>query len=226
MLPSASNYLLKNGCVPVSLLEESIAPNVAATPLQAREGLCLVDLEISGGNIARIIPAGGEISPQLAGIPAVDLRGGLVWPLFVDLHAHLDKGHIWNRSPNPDGTFANAITAARSDAEKHWNAEDVYRRMEFSLKCSLAYGTAAIRTHIDAEGSRGMVSLEVFQELRSEWIDRLILQAVSLVSLDYFFTKEGEKLADRIAEIGGILGGVAYMNSDLEKQLDRVFCLA
>ena len=52
------------------------------------------------------------------------------------------------------------------------------------------------------------------------------MQAVSLVSLDYFLTPAGEKLADRIAQIGGILGGFAYINPDLDKQLDRVFALA
>jgi cytosine/creatinine deaminase len=225
MLPSGSHYRLKNACMPACLLEGQIAPP-PTTSIQAREGLCAADLEIAAGKIARIIPASTEDSLQLQDITVVDLRGGLIWPLFVDLHAHLDKGHIWNRSPNPDGTFASAILTARADAEKYWNAEDVYRRMEFSLKCSFARGTKAIRTHIDAEGDRGMTSLEVFQTLRSQWDERLILQAVSLVSLDYFFTKAGEKLADKIAEINGILGGVVYMNPDLEKQLDRVFSLA
>jgi len=142
------------------------------------------------------------------------------------MHTHLDKGHIWQRSPNPDGTFVSAIEAVGADAQKNWNADDVYRRMEFGIKCSYAHGTKAIRTHIDAAGEQGTISLAVFQELRAKWGDRLILQAVSLVSLDYFLTPAGEKLADKIAEIGGILGGFAYMNPDLDKQLDRVFTLA
>ncbi|MGB7711624.1 MAG: hypothetical protein WBL95_19155 [Microcoleus sp.] len=142
------------------------------------------------------------------------------------MHTHLDKGHAWERSPNPDGTFASAIEAVGADAQKNWNADDVYRRMEFGIECSYAHGTKAIRTHIDAAGEQGTISLAVFQELRAKWGDRLILQAVSLVSLDYFLTPAGEKLADKIAEIGGIFGGFAYMNPDLDKQLDRVFTLA
>ncbi|NJK76782.1 MAG: cytosine deaminase [Microcoleus sp. SU_5_6] len=229
MLPSTSHYLLKNARVPVSLLEtQSIALNSHPVAVkQTGEGWCLVDLEIVAGTIAQIIPAGTE-SVSLFGenIPVIDLRDGLVWPCFVDMHTHLDKGHICDRSPNPDGTFAMAIETVRADAQKHWNAEDIYRRMEFGLKCSYAHGTKAIRTHIDAAGEQGTVSLAVFKALQAEWGDRLILQAVSLVSLDYFLTPEGEKLADRMAEIGGILGGVAYINPDLDKQLDRVFSLA
>ena len=228
MLPSTSNYLLKNAVVSVSLCEtQSIAlnPNPASVR-HAGEGLCLVDVEIAAGTIAQIIPAGTKPVSSYGDIPVVDLQGGLVWPCFVDMHTHLDKGHIWERSPNPDGTFASAIEAVQADAQKNWNADDVYQRMEFGLKCSYAHGTKAIRTHIDSAGEQGTVSLEVFEALQAEWGDRLILQAVSLVSLDYFLTPAGEKLADRIAQIGGILGGFAYMNPDLDKQLDRVFALA
>ncbi len=228
MLPSTSNYLLKNAGVPVSLSEtQSIAlnPNQASVR-QAGEGVCLVDVEIAAGTIAQIIPAGTKPVSSYGDIPVVDLQGGLVWPCFVDMHTHLDKGHIWERSPNPDGTFASAIEAVQADAQKNWNADDVYRRIEFGLKCSYAHGTKAIRTHIDSAGEQGTVSLEVFEALQAEWGDRLILQAVSLVSLDYFLTPAGEKLADRIAQSGGILGGFAYINPDLDKQLDRVFALA
>ena len=223
MLPSTSNYLLKNGRVPQSLIEmqSTIAPSASTD-----NNFCLVDVEIAAGTIARITPAGTEHLFPIADIPIVDLCNGLILPCFVDMHTHLDKGHIWERSPNPDGTFARAIDSARADAQKNWNADDVYRRMEFGLKCSYAHGTTAIRTHIDATGEQGIVSLGVLEALQTEWGDRLILQAVSLVSLDYFLTPAGEKLASRIAQIGGILGGVAYMNPDLDKQLDRVFSLA
>ena len=228
MLPSTSNYLLKNAGVPVSLSEtQSLAlnPNQASVR-HVGEGVCLLDVEIAAGTIAEIIPAGTKPVSSYGDIPVVDLQGGLIWPCFVDMHTHLDKGHIWERSPNPDGTFASAIEAVQADAQKNWNADDVYRRIEFGLKCSYAHGTKAIRTHIDSAGEQGTVSLEVFEALQAEWGDRLILQAVSLVSLDYFLTPAGEKLADRIAQIGGILGGFAYMNPDLDKQLDRVFALA
>jgi len=228
MLPSISNYLLKNARVPLSLLEmKSIAPSASTIATTATENNFLaVDLEIAAGTIAQIIPTGTEPLSQLPDIPIVDLQGGLIFPCFVDMHTHLDKGHIWERSPNPDGTFARAIEAVGADAQKNWNADDVYQRMQFGLKCSYAHGTKAIRTHIDSGGEQATVSLAVFAALQDEWRDRLILQAVSLVSLDYFLTPAGEKLADKIAQIGGILGGVAYMNPDLNKQLDRVFSLA
>ncbi|MEM9156210.1 MAG: cytosine deaminase, partial [Cyanobacteria bacterium P01_F01_bin.33] len=156
----------------------------------------------------------------------VDLGGGQVWPCFVDMHMHLDKGHIWPRSPNPDGTFASALETVAGDRERHWQAEDVYRRMEFALKCCYAHGTQAVRTHLDAFAPQAEISFEVFRHLREEWRDRAELQAVCLVPLEYFLTEAGESLADLVAESGGVLGGVTAMGSELDAQLDRVFALA
>jgi len=216
MIPTSQNYWIKNAQVPASLI-------VGGDFNQTKEGLCLVDLEIAQGAIAQIVPAGNSAASDTQ---MIDWRKGQVWPCFVDMHTHLDKGHIWERSPNPDGTFASALETVKTDREKYWQAEDVYRRLEFGLKCSYAHGTKAIRTHIDSFGEQAAISLSVFKALQTEWENRITLQAVSLVTLDYYQTPEGVALADRIAEIGGILGGVAYMHPDLEAQLDTVFSLA
>lgn len=215
MIPDVARYWLKNAHVPVSLIENCNFNS------QTREGLCLVDLEILDGAIAQIVSA----SSSLPEIPFLDLRKGILFPGFVDIHTHLDKGHIWERSPNLDGTFDNALAIARNDY-KNWHREDLYRRMEFGIKCSYAQGTTAIRTHLDCFGKQAEISLEVFKALQKDWSDRIILQAVSLVSLDYYQTSEGVALADLIADVGGILGGVAYMNPDLDSQLNTVFSLA
>lgn len=190
---------------------------------QSSSELLKVDLEITAGVISSIAAAGMLLGTES---PSIDLNHGLVFPGFVDLHTHLDKGHIWERAPNPDGTFASAITTVQADAAKHWDAEDVYRRMEFGLKCSYAHGTTAIRTHLDAFGEQGDRSFAVFKQLQAEWRDRLILQAVALVPLEYFLTDAGEKLADLVAAVDGVLGGVAYLHPNLDQQLDRIFTLA
>jgi cytosine deaminase len=227
MILTAPRYWLKNARIPISLLS---LDDPTVTERQTREGLCLVDIEIAQGAITQIILSSKDASVERLyakqEIPILDLRGGQVWPCFVDMHTHLDKGHIWDRSPNSDGTFDNAIATTKTDSQKYWQAEDVYRRMEFGIKCSYAHGTKAIRTHIDSFGEQAAISLGVFKALQREWADRVILQAVSLVTLDYYQTSEGVALADRIAELGGILGGVAFMHPDLDTQLDAVFSLA
>jgi cytosine/creatinine deaminase len=213
-LKGLDHYWLVNAHVPVALLVNN----------DLGDGeFAFVDLELKDGAIAQIIPAGTVHSPEIS---SIDLKRGQVWSCFVDMHTHLDKGHIWERSPNLNGTFENALETVQSDRVKSWKAEDVYRRMEFGLKCSYAHGTQAIRTHIDSADGQAEISLEVFKRLQQEWADRLMLQAVSLVPLDYFLTPEGEKLADQIAEVKGILGGVLWMSDEVNTHLDRTFELA
>ncbi|HBB31385.1 MAG TPA: cytosine deaminase [Cyanobacteria bacterium UBA8803] len=228
MIPQTKRYWLQNSHVPLSLL--SLNAGLDPKFRQTREGLCLVDIEIVDGAIAQILPVSRDVPTERSyyepDTAAVNLRGGQVWPCFVDMHTHLDKGHIWERSPNPDGTFTSALETVKRDSQQYWQAADVYRRLEFGLKCSYAHGTQAIRTHIDSFGEQAAISLGVFKTLQQEWADRVTLQAVSLVTLDYYQTAEGVALADRIAEVGGILGGVAYMHPDLDAQLDTVFTLA
>ncbi|MGB3188736.1 MAG: cytosine deaminase [Limnoraphis sp.] len=217
MIPTVSNYWLENAQIPACLLSEVV---LEQTP--NREGLVNVDLEIASGVIRQIVASG---TVKTGEIPRVNLQKKQVWPCFVDIHTHLDKGHIWERTPNPDGTFQGALKAAWEDIEV-WNSDDVYRRMEFGLKCSYAHGTSSIRTHLDSGGRLTDISWEVFRSLQKEWSDKLILQAVALVTLEEYLTPAGEKLADKVAEFGGILGGVAYMNPEIDRQIERVFELA
>ncbi len=216
MIPSSERYWLKNAHIPVSLLENE------GFSTQTAEGLTLVNLEINDGNINRIT---STIPPE-DNIPVIDLKKKIVFPCFVDMHTHLDKGHSWQRCPNRDGTFDSALKMVLEDSRREWRLEDVYRRMEFGLKCSYAHGTAAIRTHIDSFGQQAQISLTALAELQRQWAGKITLQAVSLVSLDYYQTSEGAALADKIAEFGGILGGVAYINPDLQSQIDITFKLA
>lgn len=220
MIPTADHYWLTNAHVPAALLQETILPQAAS------QDLVQVDLEIQAGLIQQILPAGTRAEPSARATPVVDLNRRLVWSCFVDLHTHLDKGHIWPRTPNVDGTFNSALELNRADREQHWSEEEVYRRMEFGLKCSYAHGTQAIRTHIDSHGKQAAISWTVFKMLQQKWVDRITLQASALVPVEYFATPEGEQLADRVAEEGGLMGGFVQMNDALDEQLDRVVAMA
>lgn len=232
-IPAESRFWLVNGRIPHCLLaphsadpnradsaELKVIPALAKPPLG--EALVAVDVEIVGGQVGAIA-APGTAPPDM---PQVDLRQGLIWPCFVDLHTHLDKGQIWNRQPNPDGTFASALTAALADAQHHWTEEELYRRIDFSLRCAYAHGTQALRTHFDAGGPEGARTLAVLTTLQRQWAGRVAIQIVNLVDLDHYFTPAGVALADQMAAIGGILGGVSYANPNLAAQVERVFDLA
>ena len=206
--------VLGRATVPACLVEGAVE---GATP--DRDGLLLADLELRDGRVAQIAPAGSLEA-------GLDLARRMVWPCPVDIHTHLDKGHIWPRAANPDGTFWNALETVRADRERHWSAADVRARMVFGLRCAFAQGTCAIRTHLDSILPQAAISWPVFAELRAEWAGRIALQAVSLAMSEHYRGPEGRDLADLVAAHGGILGLVPLLDPDLDADLDRFFALA
>lgn len=166
----------------------------------------------SGGGVERLdigIEAGKIVSlaPPVPG-PGQQLDGGLVLPAFVDIHTHLDKGHIWPRKQNPDGTWVGALNAVRTDRVGMWSAHDVGRRMDFSLRSAYAHGTAAIRTHLDSFPPQHEMSWDLFAEVREAWRGRVELQAVGLIDPDCIMAPAAlESVARKVAAVGGILGG-------------------
>lgn len=214
-LPDAATFVLANATLPAITVEGFDAP--------AREGLTSADLVIDNGKIAAILPRG----EAPAGLPKADLRDGMVWPCFVDMHTHIDKGHIWDRRRNPDGTFMGALDNVRADREANWSAEDVRARMEFSLQSAYAHGTKLLRTHLDSIAPQHHTSFEVFAEVREDWKDKIALQAVALFPTDQIFDEA--YFADLVSVVkrhGGLLGGVPQMFPDLDARLDLLFCTA
>jgi len=137
----------------------------------------------------------------------IDAKGALVLPTFADLHTHIDKGHTCERSPNPLGSLTGADTTTAQDSV-YWSVEDVYRRMDFSLRCAYAHGTSALRTHlINITDKQLALTWPVFSALRRRWAGRVELQGVSLHVLSFYRDLgAATRLADLVAEHGGILG--------------------
>jgi cytosine/creatinine deaminase len=71
---------------------------------------------------AAITLADGRIVEDAPGAVSVDMAGAMALPAFVDMHLHLDKGHIWPRAANPDGSFAGALETVAADRAAHWSA--------------------------------------------------------------------------------------------------------
>jgi len=193
------------------------------------EGSARLDIVVEDGRIAALQAAGTVLDTMAR----VDLEGRQVWPAFVDMHTHLDKGHVIPRI-HPDGTLHGGFSLTASDW-KNWTAEEMTIRMEFALQCAFAHGVSAIRSHLDSVSlDQARQGFAVLGSLRAAWAGRVDLQAVAITPMASYLGDLGPQLADLAAAQGGLLGGVTDTlergrdgtYEALDQALDRMFALA
>ncbi|UJW85055.1 cytosine deaminase [Devosia sp. SL43] len=210
-IPADGHYVLANASVPESVMDNA-----------ASGALARVDITVADGIVTAISPAGTAPAST-----AIDLDGGIVLPAFVDLHTHLDKGHIWPRKQNPDGTWLGALMAVLDDRSANWAAADVERRMDFSLRCAYAHGTAAIRTHLDMAPPQHEITWDVFEAMRERWAGRVELQAAGLMGPDTILDPAALRaIATRAKPAGGILGGSTAVHPENRTIMRRLVEMA
>ncbi len=202
--------------IPVCVLEHPLAAD--------RDGFALVDLDIDRDRIGILSPHGHTRHAQM---PMVDLAGQIVLPCFVDAHVHLDKGHIWPRAPNPDGSFAGARETVLRDRTANWTSADVRKRMEFGLRCAYAHGTIALRTHIDSIGPQIEISWPVLAAAREQWRGKIDLSASPLFPIDLALDAvHMAQVIRAVKSFGTTLGAVTYAVPALSEGLDCIFRIA
>ncbi|MFV2092267.1 MAG: cytosine deaminase, partial [Hyphomicrobiales bacterium] len=212
---AARRFWLRNARIPGCLLEGGLASRA--------DGLVDADILIDADRIGAIVAPGNAGAGTAA---EIDLRAGLVWPCFVDVHTHLDKAHTAPRAPNPDGRFASALAASRRDGTTLWTVDDVRARMEFSLQAAYVHGTAAIRTHLNCDPEVNEIAWTAFAAARDDWAGRLTLQGVSLLDIAHFNTGIGEQAGIMTARHGGVLGAYIYDFAGLDTALRGLFAVA
>lgn len=217
-IPDRNHFRLQNATVPACLADD-LPPGAAIDT----DGLTQLDFTIEDGRISGMIPSDGDTG----GDPAIDLASSMIWPCFVDLHTHIDKGHIWPRKRNPDGTRSGALSATEGDRNANWNADDLRARMNFSLECAWSHGTAALRTHIDSTPPQHKITWPVVSEIRDAWAGRIELQTVCLEPIWGYADKGfSTEIADMMVEYGGIMGAVLNVQDNTDALLDFVIGLA
>jgi len=214
-LPQNSRFWLRQVSLPLALVEGEGFPAHFTGDAFIRAAMLIAD-----GKIARIV---GEPVADAGEGESIDCGGKIVLPRFIDVHTHLDKGHIHARAANPDGTFFGALTTVAADREKNWQAEDVRARMDFALRCAFHHGTGAIRTHLDSLGKQSDISWPVFSEMREEWKGRIELQASALFPLSAVWEDPADfrNILKNVTKHGGILGAVTYRGDPLTDEVDK-----
>ena len=161
------------------------------------EGLCSLQVEWRHGKICSI-----------KGLKdASKVPNEILLPRFSEPHAHLDKAFSWSRAPNYKGSYQEALVANLNDYKSRSQGQLLFS-VEKSLNLALVNGIRAIRSHIDSFGENVMRDWDLLEDVRKKWRDKIFLQFVALVPLEFWQTYEGELLAQRVALNGDLLGGV------------------
>ncbi len=184
------------------------------------------EISLAAGCVATFGECAQQSAPKVQNDSEIDAMGGLLLPAFVDIHTHLDKGHIAPRTGAPEGDLYAAIAVAAQDRDL-WTVDELALRMDYSLRCAYAYGTRALRTHIDFVTDVTPPAWDIAALMTEKWRPRITIQRVSLTPLDVLADPvQGPRIAATVARTGGILGCFVYRNDQLKKKLERVLALA
>ena len=131
----------------------------------------------------------------------------ILFPRFVETHAHIDKSFSWKRFPNLQSNYENALSV---NIEEHISrtSQKVIERAEKSLNLAIKNGYRAIRTHIDTYDDQGQEIWDGLFNLKEKYASLIKIQFVALAPLEYWLSPKGELFAQKLKKNNGILGGV------------------
>lgn len=177
----------------------------------------VVDLEFTGGRVARRLPA-----DTLDGDTVLDLSGFVVLPAAADAHAHLDKANTVDTLPPAYGDLRQAIEQWNGRAENA-DEQDYHRRARQAALELLAHGVTAIRSHCNlTAGADPLVGLRALLRLRAELAQVLDLQIAVLPGPE----SPTEQIVAAMEAGADLVGGCPHLADDPEAELDRLLEMA
>lgn len=184
------------------------------------------DLLIRDGHIAAVGPGLAAATPDTA---IMDAGGRLLFPGFVDAHAHLDKtlyGLGWYRNavgPSLREKIENERAVRR---ERHI---DPYEQSSRMARLAIASGTTHLRTFVDIDTEIGLRGFAGVMRLREDLRDALTLQIVAFPQSG-MLVRPGtvELMETALREGADLVGGLdpSAIDRDPVKHLDTIFALA
>jgi cytosine/adenosine deaminase-related metal-dependent hydrolase len=182
-----------------------------------------VDIGIRYGKIAAIGPSG-----TIAG-PTIDLAGALLVPGFIDGHIHLDKTLLGRPFvPHRSGPGI-AERIARERELRRELAYPVEARARHLIAQVVAYGTTALRTHVDIDTEVGLAGLRALLAVKDEVRDLIDIQIVAFPQSGVISDPGTADLLDQAIVAGAdLVGGLdpAGIDDDVTGHLDAIFAIA
>jgi cytosine/adenosine deaminase-related metal-dependent hydrolase len=201
----SSKWTLKNVCLP---------------------GDAMVDVSISDGRIAAL---GVDHSNASAASEVVDGGGRLLFPGFVDAHAHIDKtllGMPWHRNE------VGPSLTDKIDNERRLRLEQGIDSHQQSLRVArrmIADGTTHVRTFVDIDTDIGLTGFDGVVRTRGALAGALDMQLVAFPQSGMLArTGTVELLGAALRNGADVIGGLdpSTIDRDPKGHLDVIFSLA
>lgn len=113
--------------------------------------------------IAQIAPSIEDYAEQ-----SIDVQGNLVLPSFVDPHLHLDKVLLTEQHPAQSGTIQEALEAT-STLKRSFTIQDIQSRARRVVENEIAFGTTAMRAHLEVSPILQLNALLAILPLKKEY---------------------------------------------------------
>lgn len=162
------------------------------------------------------------------GAECVDLTGFTLLPGLVDGHIHLDKSFVGDRW-HPHQPVASLRDRLAVEKNALASAAPMVDRAEALIRQCSAFGTVAMRCHVDIDGSTGLRHLQAVREAALRCADVMQIQWVAfpqagVMSCPGTAAVLEQALADGVDVLGGI--DPTTLDGDAEGQLSLLFGLA
>jgi len=197
--------------------------------------LLLTNVRPLGGGPTDLLIRDGQIAAVEAGLTAppdvttIDGGGRLLFPGFVDAHAHMDKtllGLGWYRN-EVGPSLLDKIENER--ALRRAGGIDPYVQSTRQARLAIAAGTTHIRTFVDIDTEVGLAGFEGVQRMRQDFRDALTMQIVAFPQSGMLVRRGTVELMEEALQNGAeVVGGLdpSMIDRDPAKHLDVIFGLA
>ena len=182
----------------------------------------VVDIAVRNGRIDRI----AEKIPGPAA-HAIDARGGLVTPSFIDPHFHLDK--VLSRAHFGAVSYQEGFGRAR-DVKKHFTVADVEERACRALDLAVAQGMGRMRTNVDVDFATRLISMEGILRARDRFRGLIDLEIIAFPQEGIVTDPEAPGLLREAIDMGAdLVGGLPEFEQsagDQKTHIEQVFDIA
>ncbi|MBK0028136.1 amidohydrolase family protein [Stenotrophomonas sp. S48] len=179
---------------------------------------------IRDGQLQAINAAGGAAE----GAENVNLAGFTVLPGLVDGHIHLDKSFVGDRW-HPHQSVASLRERLAVEKAAVATAAPMVERAEALIRQCSAFGTVAMRCHVDIDASTGLQHLQAVREAAERCADIMQIQLVAFPQAGVMSCPGTAEVLRQALDAGvQVLGGIdpTTLDGDADGQLALLFGLA